>query len=159
MTTFLAQKRGLSENIIIWVKTLLFWTKLSFDDFLMTTSEQENESERKKEPQIPRLKIQIPLQKIVQSIAQCEVNSSSKESTILLCAYSWGPHVELLENEQNLYCTVHIDMLSFENVMSDLFSLEKSFNDLFFKEAKIGFWLILKVNMCVFLIQLHDEWK
>ena len=85
------------------------------------------------------IKIQIPLQKIVQSIAQCEVNSSSKESTILLCAYSWGPHVELLENEQNLYCTVHIDMLSFENVMSDLFSLEKSFNDLFFKEAKIGF--------------------
>ena len=29
--------------------------KLSFDDFLMTTSERENESERKKEPQIPRL--------------------------------------------------------------------------------------------------------
>ena len=29
--------------------------KLSFDDFLMTTWEQENESERKKEPQILRL--------------------------------------------------------------------------------------------------------
>ena len=31
-------------------------TKLSFDDFLMMTSERENESEskRKKEPQIPR---------------------------------------------------------------------------------------------------------
>ena len=26
MTTFLAQKRGLSEKIIIWVKTLWFWT-------------------------------------------------------------------------------------------------------------------------------------
>ena len=45
----------------VWVKKTSFeWklyhfkrTKLSFDDFLMTTSERENE--RKKEPQIPRL--------------------------------------------------------------------------------------------------------
>ena len=29
--------------------------KLSFDDFLMTTWVRENESERKKEPEIPRL--------------------------------------------------------------------------------------------------------
>ena len=29
--------------------------KMSFDEFLMTTWEQENESDRKKEPQIPRL--------------------------------------------------------------------------------------------------------
>ena len=57
-------------NIIIWVKTLpyftqmmifspdiYFWTKkkMSFDDIFMTTWEHENESERKKEPQIPRL--------------------------------------------------------------------------------------------------------
>ena len=47
----------------VWVKVSSFeWklyhfeqTKLSFDDFLMTTSEQEKDSERKKEPQIPRL--------------------------------------------------------------------------------------------------------
>ena len=37
----------------------------------------------------------------------------------------------------NKTCTVHIDMLSFENVMSDLFSLEKSFNDLFLKKEKL----------------------
>ena len=77
MTTFLVKKRGLSENIIISVKTSskhhhfsenfiktssFQWklyhfeqTKLSFDDFLMTTSEQENESERKKKTQILRL--------------------------------------------------------------------------------------------------------
>ena len=145
MTPFFRSKRGIG-----WKDHLLSEIWQCFHLKKLTTWERENESKRKKEPQIPCLKIQIPLQKIVQSIAQCEVNSSSKESTILLCAYSWGPHVELLENEQNLYCTVHIDMLSFENVMSDLFSLEKSFNDLFFKEAKIGFWLILKVNMCVF---------
>ena len=30
--------------------------KVSFDDFYMTTWEQENESERKKDPQIPRLR-------------------------------------------------------------------------------------------------------
>ena len=30
------------------------WKKVSFDDFLVTTWEQENESQRKKEPQIPR---------------------------------------------------------------------------------------------------------
>ena len=41
---------SLSKIIIIWVKTLLFWTKqLSFDVFLMMTWEREN-----KEPQIPR---------------------------------------------------------------------------------------------------------
>ena len=57
-------------SIIIWVKTLPYFTqmmiffnpiplferkKVSFDDFFMTTWERENESERKKEPQIPRL--------------------------------------------------------------------------------------------------------
>ena len=31
--------------------------KLSFEDFLMITSERENESERKKEPQIPGLEL------------------------------------------------------------------------------------------------------
>ena len=49
-----------------------------------------------------------------------------------------GDHM-LNYSKMNETCTVHIDTLSFENVMSDLFSLEKSFNDLFFKEAKIGF--------------------
>ena len=39
------------------MKTLSFeQNKLSSDDFLMTTWEGENESERKKESQIPRLK-------------------------------------------------------------------------------------------------------
>ena len=57
MTTFLAQKRGLCEKISILVKTFHFdRTKLSFDDFLMTTSWWENESERKKEPKIPCLR-------------------------------------------------------------------------------------------------------
>ena len=32
---------------------------MSFDDFIMTTWEQENESERKKELQIPRLKLKL----------------------------------------------------------------------------------------------------
>ena len=58
---------SLSENIIIWVKTLLyftqmiifspnttFWTKkVSFDNFFMLTWEWENKSDRKKKPQIP----------------------------------------------------------------------------------------------------------
>ena len=34
---------------------LFEWKKVSFDDFFMTTWARENESERKKEPQIPRL--------------------------------------------------------------------------------------------------------
>ena len=39
-----------------FVETLQFGTKkLSFDDFLMTTWNGENESQRKKKPQIPRL--------------------------------------------------------------------------------------------------------
>ena len=38
----------ISENYINFNKE-----KLSFDDFLMTTWEGENESQRKKEPQIP----------------------------------------------------------------------------------------------------------
>ena len=41
------QMTSLSEIIIIWVKTS------SFDDFFLTTWERENESDRKKEPQIP----------------------------------------------------------------------------------------------------------
>ena len=57
---FLALKSStfFSENIIIWVKTLPYFThlnkkKVSFDEFFMMTWEGENESERKKEPQIP----------------------------------------------------------------------------------------------------------
>jgi hypothetical protein len=47
MTTFLVEKRGLSENIIISVKLYHFeQTKLSFDDFLMTTSKRESEKEK-----------------------------------------------------------------------------------------------------------------
>ena len=61
----------LIENIIIWVKTLPYFTqmmiflpntsfwkkKVSFDGLFMTTWGQENESKRKKEPPIPRLTI------------------------------------------------------------------------------------------------------
>ena len=51
---FWLKKRGFSENIIISAKNVSFWTnKVSFDDFLMTTSERE--SKRKKKPQIPSL--------------------------------------------------------------------------------------------------------
>ena len=52
MTTFLNQKWVLSENDFVLVKPSLFWIKkLSFDDFLMRTWEQEVKSQRKKEPQ------------------------------------------------------------------------------------------------------------
>ena len=47
-----------------------------------------------------------------------------------------GDHM-LNYSKMNETCTVHIDTLSFENVMSDLFSLEKSFNDLFLKKEKL----------------------
>ena len=47
-----------------------------------------------------------------------------------------GDHM-LNYSKINKTCAVHIDMLSFENVMSDLFSLEKSFNDLFLKKEKL----------------------
>ena len=51
---FGSKKRGFSENIIISAKNVSFWTnKVSFDDFLMTTSERE--SKRRKKPQIPSL--------------------------------------------------------------------------------------------------------
>ena len=59
----------LSKNIVIWLKTSSFFTeviifspnpsfwtkKVSSDDFFMTIWKQENKSERKKEPQVPRL--------------------------------------------------------------------------------------------------------
>ena len=64
----LKSSTSLSENIILWVKTLPYFTqmmifspntknkkKVSFDDFYMTTGEKENE--RKKDPQIPRLNV------------------------------------------------------------------------------------------------------
>ena len=52
------------QNDIIFNKTTSFilnhhfeWKKLSFDDFLMTTWEQENESQRKNKSQIPPLNL------------------------------------------------------------------------------------------------------
>ena len=49
------QKRSLREIIIIW---MIILNKLwSFDKFLMKTLERENESNRKKEPQILRLRL------------------------------------------------------------------------------------------------------
>ena len=99
------------------------------------------------------IEIQIPLQKIVQSIAQCEVNSSSKESTILLCAYSWGPHVELLENEQNLY-VLYILTCCLLEMSCQICFLWKRVSTTFFKKraAKIGFES--KVNMLLLFFNL-----
>ena len=49
MTPFLIQNEDWEQNDVVLVKTLSYETKkLSFDDFLMTYWEQENESQRKK---------------------------------------------------------------------------------------------------------------
>ena len=51
----------LLQNDKVFTQMMIFFThfferkNLSFDDFLMTTWERENKSERKKKPQIPRL--------------------------------------------------------------------------------------------------------
>ena len=58
---FLSENIIFSENIAIlhsnnnFFTQYLFLKKVSFDDFFMTMWEQENESVRKKELQIPRL--------------------------------------------------------------------------------------------------------
>ena len=91
MTIFLVQKRGLSENIIIWVKTSSFeWkhyyfkqTKLSFDDFLMTTLERENEW--KKEPQIPRVKYCFELKYVNFFMSETRFESKWVEKTSKFC--------------------------------------------------------------------------
>ena len=55
MTPFFIQNEDWEQNDVVLVKTWSSWTKmLSFDDFLMTTWERENEGQRKKTPQIPR---------------------------------------------------------------------------------------------------------
>ena len=57
MTTFLVQKRGLSENIIIWVKTLSLWTNKIFIWWLFNDDFRARERQhRKKELQIQRLR-------------------------------------------------------------------------------------------------------
>ena len=47
---------------------------MSFDDFYMTTWEQENESKRKKEPQIPRLSSTNNMMTIVAENLACSLN-------------------------------------------------------------------------------------
>ena len=62
--------------------------KESFDDFFMTTWEQDNKSERKKEPQIPRLG-QIRLWNIQLFIPQ------NKNSSWLILPYSTNVHYHI----------------------------------------------------------------
>ena len=53
MTTLFVQNDKVFTQMMIISLKPLFWTKkMSFDDFLMTTWEQEKENKRKKEPQI-----------------------------------------------------------------------------------------------------------
>ena len=56
MTPFFFQNEDWEQNDVILVKTLSVWKKMSFDEVLMMTWEHENTSQRKKEPQIPRLR-------------------------------------------------------------------------------------------------------